>query len=223
MADFALQRMNMVESQVRPSDVTDRRILKAMQDIPRERFVPGALGPLAYMDSEVPLGGAGPGRPGRALMAPRLFAKLVQLAEIEAGDTVLDVGCATGYSAAVLGKLAQTIVALETDARLAAEARRVLGDLRTANVTVAVGDLVRGYPDGGPYDAIVIEGAVAEAPAALLNQLRDGGRLATVLAGANLGKAVLWRRRGQACDRTAVFDAGAPLLPGFELKPTFSF
>jgi protein-L-isoaspartate(D-aspartate) O-methyltransferase len=214
----------MVESQVRPSDITDRRIIRAMAEIPRELFVPQALRDVAYMDADVPLSAAGA---GRALIAPRIFAKLVQLAEIEADDVVLDVGAATGYSAAILAKLARAVQALESDDRLAREARRVLADLKLDNVSVVTSDLPGGHPQDGPYDAILIEGAVAEVPRALLEQLKDGGRLVAILlstpAQGSLGKAVVWRRHDGTLGEKSAFDAAAPVLPGFEKAMEFAF
>jgi protein-L-isoaspartate(D-aspartate) O-methyltransferase len=217
MIDAALQRKNMVESQVRPSDVTDRRITRAMLAIPREQFVPPHMRSLAYIDNEVSL------TSGRALMAPRTFAKLVQLAELAETDLVLDVGCATGYSAAVLASLAQTVVALECNPELAAAATRTLTSLQCDNVAVVIGDLADGYAKEGPYDAIVVEGAVSSIPAALLQQLKDGGRLVAILADGGVSQAARWRRLGQACDRVAAFDAAAPLLPGFKRADGFAF
>lgn len=226
--DFATQRTNMVESQVRPSDVTDRRIIRAMAEIPRELFVPQALRDVAYMDADVPLSlaGSGAGAP-RALIAPRTFAKLVQLAEIEPGDVVLDVGAGTGYSAAVLAKLARAVFALESDERLAREARRILADLGLDNVSVVNSDLPGGHAQDGPYDAILIEGAVSDVPASLLDQLKDGGRLVSIRASASSqaapGKAVVWLRHDGAHGEHAAFDAAAAVLPGFERTMEFTF
>ena len=226
--DFATQRTNMVESQVRPSDITDRRIIRAMAEIPRELFVPQALRDVAYMDADVPLSAAGSAAgAGRALIAPRIFAKLVQLAEIEADDVVLDVGAATGYSAAVLAKLARAVLALESDDRLAREARRVLADLKLDNVSVVTSDLPGGHPQDGPYDAILIEGALAEVPRALLEQLKDGGRLVAIVlstpAQGSLCKAVVWRRHYGTLGEKSAFDAAAPVLSGFEKAMEFAF
>lgn len=222
MIDAALQRTNMVESQILTSDVTDRRILKAMGELARERFVPQAFAALAYMDEAVPLTEAAGGAGRRWLMAPRVFAKLLQLAGVGEGDRVLDVGAGTGYSAAVLGKIAKTVIALECDAALAATARATLAALALDNVRVVEGPLADGWVDEGPYDAIVLEGSVAETPSALLDQLKDGGRLVGVVGQAGLGKGVIWRRLGRSTDRWAPFDAAAPALPGFEAAVAFA-
>ncbi len=221
MIDFALQRKNMVESQVRPSDVTDRRIVRAMLDVPREAFVPAAYKTLAYMDDAVRVGDTG-GAGGRAMMAPRTLAKLLQLASFEASDVVLTIGCANGYASAVIARIVQTVVALESDAELAASAQRTLGTLSADNVAVVTGPLAEGYAAEGPYDAIVIEGAVGEPPRALLDQLKDGGRLVAVVDQGPVGKAMLWRRLGDGFDSRAAFDASAPALPGFERPNVFA-
>lgn len=223
--DAAVQRVNMVDSQVRPSDVTDRRIIRAMLDIPREQFVPAALKQLAYIDDEIslvlPTGGAA--RQVRTLMAPRDFARIVQLAEISPSDVVLDVGCGTGYSAAVLGKLAETVVALESDPELAEIAGKLLSETSYDNVATVTGELAAGYPGEGPYDAIVVEGLVDEVPFSLLDQLKDGGRLVAVLNVGGPSRAVLWRRLGGTFDEREAFEAAASPLPGFTKPEAFVF
>jgi len=222
MADVALQRKNMVESQIRPNDVTDRRIINAMLAIPREAFVPTELKPIAYIDEALTLVKAGGGAPGRGMMAPRVLAKLLQLAEIEPGDVVLNIGGMTGYAAAVIARLAQTVVVLESDPALAESATQNLEKLGTDNAAVVTGELEVGYPSEGPYDAIVIEGAAEEVPAGLLDQLKDGGRLVTVEAGLP-SHAVVWRRLGRNYDRRVTFEAAAPTAPGFARKKEFVF
>ncbi|MGE5266696.1 MAG: protein-L-isoaspartate O-methyltransferase family protein [Deltaproteobacteria bacterium] len=221
-SDLSLQRLNMVESQVRPSDVTDRRIPRAMNAVPREAFVAAARRSLAYLDIDLPVDTAGPAS-GRVMLAPRTFAKLLQLARIEPGDIVLDVGCATGYSAAILGRLAQTVVAVESDAGLAQEATRVLQTLGADNVAVVNGDLAAGYPSEGPFDAIVLEGAVASVPDALLGQLRDGGRLVAIVSDGRSGRAVVFQRTGETVSESDGFDAMAPFLPGLAPVQRFVF
>jgi protein-L-isoaspartate(D-aspartate) O-methyltransferase len=213
----------MVESQVRTSDVTDRSLLRAMLEIPRETFVPASMRELAYMDAEVRIASSVKGGAPRALMAPRTFAKLVQLAEIEASDIVLDVGTCTGYSAAVLARVAERVIALECDERLAEEATRLLRSLSIDNATVIRSDLAEGHVEESPYDAIIVEGAIVERPSRLLEQLKDRGRLVAVVTEGPLGKAVIWRRFGSTFDETAAFDATACMLPGFEKAPEFIF
>jgi protein-L-isoaspartate(D-aspartate) O-methyltransferase len=221
-SDLSMQRQNMVESQVRPSDVTDRRIPRAMGAVPREAFISPGRRSLAYLDIDLPVdttGGAG----GRVILAPRTFAKLLQLAAIEPADLVLDVGCASGYSAAILGRLAQTVVALESDGGLAESATRVLQSLGADNVAVVHADLAAGYPSEGPFDAIVVEGAVASAPEALLGQLKDGGRLVAIVSDGRSGRAVAYQRTGETVSERDGFDAMAPFLPGFAPIHRFVF
>ena len=223
MIDARQQRINMVESQVRPSDVTDRRIIRAMLEVPREAFVPPAIASLAYMDDEVTVAPARDGAPARRLMAPRTLAKLLQLADLGPDAVVLDVGCASGYSAAVLARIVETVVALESDPELAEVAARALEQQALDNVAVVTGDLELGYPSEGPYDAIVLEGIVQTVPEHLLDQLKDGGRLVAVVEDGPIGKATVWCRIGSAFSPREAFVAGAPALPGFVKPPSFVF
>jgi protein-L-isoaspartate(D-aspartate) O-methyltransferase len=217
MVDAAIQRLNMVESQVLTSDVTDYRIVRAMRELARERFVPPALAALAYMDEPVPL--TPPGADRRWLLAPRVEAKLLQLADIGEDDHVLDVGSATGYSAALLAHLARAVIALESDEALVAEARRNLADI--GNVSVVSGGMAVGWVAKAPYDAIVLEGSVSVTPDDLLDQLKDGGRLVAIVNEDGIGKATLWRRLGRSMDARVAFDVAAPELPGFAKSPAF--
>jgi protein-L-isoaspartate(D-aspartate) O-methyltransferase len=222
MIDAARQRTNMVESQVLTSDVTDRRILRAMGEVPRERFVPADLTALAYMDEAVPVSAAAAGGSRRWLMAPRAFAKLLQLAEIGDKDRVLDIGTGTGYSAAVLAKIAKSVVALECDLPLAEAARKNLAALGLNNASVVDGALAEGCANEGPYDAIVLEGSVPSAPGMLLDQLMDGGRLVGIIRRDGVGKAMIWRR----LDDLSINDRvrrSRPMLPGFEQVSAFVF
>ena len=218
MADTALQRKNMVESQVRPSDVTDRRIMAAMQDIARERFVPEGQKSLAYMDEAIAFGG------GRGLLAPRIFARLVQLANIGASDKVLDVGCLTGYSAAVASRLAGHVTALESDAGLARTAKVELTAKTAANVDVVTGVLAAGHAAGAPYDVIIVEGVTERMPDALTDQLALGGRLVAIEAsGRRLGQAIVVTKSASGLTKRVAFEASGFLLPGFEKPAAFTF
>ncbi len=223
MPNYTLQRRNMVESQVRPSDIADRRILRALEDIPREAFVPSEHRPLAYMDGPIALTPKRPGEPFRALLPPRTFAKLIDGAMITPDDAVLDVGCATGYSAAVIARLARTVVALESDVALATEASATLAAMGLDNVTVVAGELAHGHGARAPYDVIVLEGSVERIPAILFEQLGEGGRLVAVTSEDGLERATLWRRAGHVFGKVTMFDAAAPILPGFGKTTTFVF
>ncbi|MFZ4808488.1 MAG: protein-L-isoaspartate O-methyltransferase family protein [Hyphomicrobiaceae bacterium] len=218
--DYALQRKNMVESQVRPSDVTDRRIIRAMLEVPRELFLPDARKPVAYIDENLPLDARGR-LSARWLMAPRTLAKLIQSLELGDRDVVLDIGGGSGYSAAVLGRIAQTVVAVESDEACLAAAGKALAAAGIDNVALVTGDLTRGFASEGPYDAILVGGAVSDVPAEILDQLKDGGRLACVVAGGDVGCATLWRRIGGRFDQRALFEVGLPMLAGFERQPSF--
>ena len=221
MTDSRQQRVNMVESQIRPSDVTDRRIIRAMLAVPREAYVPASLQALAYMDQLVPVVEGKGGSSERGLLAPRTFAKLVQLADIDPGDTVLDIGCCNGYSTAVLAHIAKAVVAVEQDAELALAARRILREQGVNNAVVLEGPLEAGAPSHAPFDAILINGAIAQVPEALLAQLKDGGRLAATLVDGGVGRGSVWQRTGNLFDSRPVFDADAPPLPGFARATEF--
>jgi protein-L-isoaspartate(D-aspartate) O-methyltransferase len=217
MTDFAAARRNMVDGQVRTADVTDLRIIAAMLEVPREQFVAPTMAGLAYLDLDVPVGSGGQG--ARRLIKPMVLAKLIQAADLDATDRVLDVGCATGYGAAVLARVAGHVVALEQDAGLT-KAEALAG---LPNLTLATGRLTEGYPQGGPYDAILLEGATEMAPQALFGQLKDGGRLVCVLGSGPGAKAMLYRRSGAETGGRPIFDAAAPVLPGFIKPPVFAF
>ena len=219
MADFATQRVNMVDSQVRPSDVTDRRIPRAMLEVPREVFVPAVQRFLAYRDGPLQVQDGPNG--GRFLLSPRVLSKMLQHLEIVEGDTVLDIGCATGYSAAVLSHLATSVTAVESDAALAQRAIANLASIGAANVTVETGAMPEGSPAHAPYDAILIEGSIAHMPPNLLDQLKDGGRLVAIIFERGIGKVALWRRYGMQFDHRLLFDAGVAPLPGFERPVEF--
>lgn len=219
MVDAATQRINMVESQVLPSDVTDHRILRAMRELPREKFVPASLGGLAYIDEPVPVTPAGTAR--RSILAPRVQAKLVQLADIGSEDHVLDIGCASGYSAALIGRIARSVVALDSDESLAATARANLADIGQGTVTVVSGRLAGGWPNKAPYDAIVVEGSIELPPEDLLDQLKDGGRLVAIVNEDGIGKATVWKRFGLSMDARVAFDLAAPELSEFSKVPVF--
>lgn len=223
MIDYAAARLNLVESQVRPNNVRDRRLIAAMSEIPRELFVPQALRGVAYMDEDIKISEASDAMSARYLMEPRVFAKLVDLCQILPSDLVLDIGCGTGYSTAVLARLASTVVALEADEKLATQADETLAELGIDNAAMVRGPLKDGYPGQGPYDVILLNGSVPAVPASLKQQLKDGGRLVAVETGAGAGSARLYVRSGEVVSGRAVFDAMVAPLPGFELAERFQF
>lgn len=223
MIDFERLRRSMVDSQIRPSDVTDPRILAAMLELPRERFVPTARRPLAYLDDDLLVREAAADRPPRYLMEPMVLARLIQALALDGSERVLDIGCATGYSAALLGRLAGAVVALEEDTELAAAARTALGELRLTNVEVMTGPLREGAAAQAPYQAILVNGSVEVLPEPLLDQLAEGGRLAAVVRSGGMGRAVLHQRVAGVISRRPLFDAGLPPLPGFAAPPAFTF
>jgi len=220
MIDFAQARRTMVDGQVRVNDVTDAAVIAAMLEVPREKFVPEARAGLAYIDEDLCVQDAAGGKAARYLMEPMVLAKLLQALELSPESKVLDVGCATGYSAAVLGRIAGAVVALEEEPSLAATAGKLV---RAANVEIVTGKATAGWAAKAPYDAILIGGAVEEVPQALTEQLKDGGRLAAVIRKGSAPKAMLYVRTGGHVSARRLFDAAIPPLPGFETAETFVF
>lgn len=217
MIDFEAARIAMVDRQVRPSDVTSFPIIAALLAVPRERFAPSALRAVCYAGDDLPLGG------DRVLLDPRVFAKMLDAADIEDGDLVLDLGCGPGYSTAVLSRLAAAVVAVESDAAMAKQASATLTSLEVDNAMVVVGPLADGAPDHAPYNVILINGAVEVVPDALLAQLRDGGRLVAIEMHGGVGRCSVWTRSGDATVPRRAFDATAPVLDGFRRAPAFEF
>jgi protein-L-isoaspartate(D-aspartate) O-methyltransferase len=216
MPDYTIQRLNMVESQVRTNDVTDVRIQEAMRAIERERFVPAARQGLAYADRPVEV------VRGRYLLDPRTFSKLAQLASIEPTDRLLDVGCASGYSTAVFSRLCADVIGLEEDAELVRIASETLLGYG-GNVHVVQGKLSGGYPASAPYNVIFLNGAVEFTPDTLLQQIGEGGRLVAVTQKGPQGRAQIYvRENGRIGSRTE-FDATVPVLPGFQQARGFVF
>jgi len=217
MSEYFVQRANMVESQLRAGRVTDAALLDAMGGLARENFVPAARKPVAYVDEDFVFR-------GRVLVEPMVFARLAQCAGPGPDDYVLDVGAGLGYSSAVLGRVASAVVALESDAGLAEGARKALATVDGDNVLVVEGPLEAGCPEEAPFTLITIQGAVASAPPALLDQLAEGGRLAAVVRpGDGLGRATIFTKRGGIVSARHVFDAGTPYIAGFEPRQEFVF
>ncbi len=222
-AEFEQRRVKMVDGQLRTTDVNNAAVLDAVLGVPREEFVPRPKVELAYIDEDIEVAPARGGQPARFLMEPSPFGRLVQLADVRPGDVVLDVGCATGYSSAVLSRLAGSVVALESDADLARKATETLARLGFDNVAVVEGPLNRGYDAEAPYDVILVGGAVDEVPETLLGQLKDGGRLVAVVGEGNAGVAHVYLRSGGQVSGRRAFNAAVRRLPGFERAPAFHF
>ena len=217
MTDFSQRRTTMVDTQVRPSDVTKFPIIEAMLTVPRENFVPTDRREAAYAGEHVSLGA------GRVVLDPRTLAKMLDAADITPDEMVLDIGSGLGYSAAVAARMAEAVVALEEDATLAAEAERALSEAAADNVAVIEGPLAEGAEKHGPYDVILIQGAVETVPEALLDQLKDGGRIVAIFAeGAALGAVRVGHKRDGAVTWRLAFNGAAPVLPGFEAARAFA-
>lgn len=220
MSDTVAARQRMVDCQVRPSDVTDLRIIEAMLAIPREAFVTADRRALAYLDRDIDVGTV----PGRDfLIQPAVLAKMVQAAEIGTTDRVLVTGCATGYAAAVVARMAAEVFAVASTPDMAATARSALTSTDAANVTVSAGPAGEGDVDHGPYDVILMNGATEVEPEKLYQQLKIGGRLVAVFANSRPSRATLVTRSPSDYGSRALFDAVVPTLPGLERVPVFSF
>ncbi len=209
MSEFATRRVMMVDTQVRPSDVTKFPIIEAMLTVPRETYVPDDKREAAYVGENLPLA------PGRVVLEARTLAKLLDALDIRPDELVLDIGCGLGYSAAVIARLAETVVAVEEDETLAAEAQRLLSEEGVDNAVVVTGKLAEGSAKCAPYDVITIEGGVEMVPDAILSQLKEGGRIGAVFMEGAVGTARVGYRAGGHVTWRSVFNASAPVLAGF--------
>jgi protein-L-isoaspartate(D-aspartate) O-methyltransferase len=217
MTDFALRRRMMVDTQVRPSDVTKFPIIDAMLRLPREEFVPDALVEAAYIGENLTLDG------GRVLLDPRTLAKMLDALEITRSDLVLDIGCATGYSSALILRMAQAVVAVEEDDALAQAAESALARTGSETVVLHTGPLAQGAAAHAPYDVMIVQGGIEEFPQALVGQLREGGRVAALFMRGALGVVRLGIRKGDEVTWRDIFNAAAPVLPGFAATAVFNF
>lgn len=205
----------MVDTQVRPSDVTKFPIIDAMLSVPREDFVPAAQREAAYVGENLELGG------GRVLLEPRTLAKMMDALAISNADLVLDVGCAMGYSSAVIAHMAAAVVAVESDEAMAHEAQEALTGAGVDTVIVHEGPLAEGAPQHGPYDVVLVQGGVQQVPGALTDQLKEGGRIACLFVEGNLGEVRIGYKRDGHVNWRKAFNAGAPVLEGFEKQAVF--
>lgn len=216
MTDFAARRTMMVDTQVRPSDVTKFPIIDAMLRVPREALIPSQLREVAYLGENLDLGG------GRVVLAPRTLAKMLDALDIERDDLVLDIGPGHGYSAAVIARLAEAVVGVEDDRAVVEEAQRALGEVGADNVVMVEGVLAEGEPGHGPYDAIIVEGAVEHLPEAITNQVKEGGRIGCLFLEGALGVVRIGYKIDGRVNWRYAFNAGAPVLPGFERHAAFT-
>ena len=221
-AEYSELRTKMVDGQIRTTDVTNRHApgdgVRSTRSVRRR-----PASPLAYIDENLEISPARAGRPARFLLEPSPFAKLLQLAEIQPGDAVLDIGCGTGYSAAVISKLAASVIALESDPVLAERATATLVELGYDDITIVTGPLPGGHPANAPYDVIFVGGAVDELPQSIFDQLKEGGRLVTVEGRGNAGVARVYLKDNSIVTGRRAFNAAIPQLPGFEKPHTFEF
>jgi protein-L-isoaspartate(D-aspartate) O-methyltransferase len=216
MTDFATRRRMMVDTQVRPSDVTEFPIIDAMLSVPREAFVPSDRIEAAYASEHVDLG------EGRVLLDPRVFAKILDALNLTNADLVLDIGAGYGYSSAVIAHIAEAVVAVEEDESLVDEAQALLTEHHADNVVLQAGALTEGAAEHGPYDAIVIEGGVEVLPDGLESQLKDGGRIAVIFMENALGTVKIGHKLDGHINWRFAFNGTAPVIQGFEKKAEFA-
>ncbi len=215
--DYATARRKMVESQIRPDDVTDEAVINAFSTVPREAFLPKSKQPLAYSEMEVPT------VEGRAFWCARDLAKLLQAMELDSGDLVLVVGAGEGYSAALLNNIVDTVIALEATEEMTEATTDRLAGLGADRVACVTGDLQLGYAAEGPYDAILINGRVEQVPPALLEQLKPGGRLGTVIGTDFNARAVVYTASEHSVASRSIFECVPPKLSEFDVEPAFQF
>lgn len=217
MTEFAARRTMMVDTQVRPSDVTKFPIIDAMLNVPRENFVPAAQREAAYMGENLSLGGE------RVLLEPRTLAKMLDALDISNDELVIDIGCAMGYSAAVIAHMAAAVVAVEDDEALLSDAQEALTDSGIDNVILHQAELVEGAEQHGPYDVMIVQGGVQQLPMSLQDQIKEGGRVACLFMEDALGEVRIGHKQGGRLSWRMSFNAGAPVLSGFTQEKAFEF
>ena len=215
MTDFKMRRKIMVDTQIRPSDVTKFPIIDAFLSVPRERFVPDGKREAAYIGENFEIGQS------RILLEPRTLAKLLDALDIHKDELVLDIGSGLGYSSAIISLIAEVVIAVEDDSSLASEAEEILSEIGVDNVVVQIGKLEDGAPEHGPYDVIILQGGVGEIPGAILNQLKNGGRIGAIFIEEGLGTAKIGFKLNEKITWRNSFNAAAPILPGFSKQKDF--
>lgn len=216
MTDFSARRTMMVDTQVRPSDVTKFPIIDAMLSVPREEFVPNGQREAAYIGENIELG------EGRCILEPRTLAKMLDALDVQPDELVLDIGCAYGYSSAVIARMAEAVVAVESDEQMAQDAQETLNNQHADNVMVHCGELSEGASEQAPFDAIILQGAVADIPSQIYDQLKEGGRMCALFLDGALGEVKIGYKLDGRINWRREFNAAAPVLPGFEKQAAFA-
>ncbi len=222
MTDWLTARCNMVESQIKPNAVTDQRLISALLAVPRELFVPTSMHALTYCDLDIDIS-VDASEDACHILAPMTFARMIQLASIHPTDHVLDIGCASGYSSAVLSSIAGSVVAIEQDDGMVSRAQDTLTAIGADNVAVVQSNLNSGLGSQGPYDAIILEGAVEEIPESLFGQLSDGGRLVAALRSNGIDTFYRFVRSNGEISGSSAFGSSVRMLRGFECEQGFVF
>ena len=216
MTDYKMRRKIMVDTQIRPSDVTKFPIIDAFLSVPREKFVPDGKREAAYIGENFQIGQS------RIILEPRTLAKLLDALDIQNDELVLDIGSGLGYSSAIISLIAEVVIAVEDDSSLANEAEEILSEIGMDNVVVQIGKLEDGAPEHGPYDVIILQGGVGEIPGSILNQLKNGGRIGAIFIEEGLGTAKIGFKLNNKITWRHSFNAAAPLLPGFLKQKDFA-
>ena len=215
MTDYKTRRKIMVDTQIRPSDVTKFPIIDAFLSVPREKFVPDGKREAAYIGENFEIGQS------RIILEPRTLAKLLDALDIHKDELVLDIGSGLGYSSAIISLIAEVVIAVEDDSNLASEAEQILSEIGADNVVVQLGKLEDGAPEHGPYDVIILQGGVGEIPGSILNQLKNGGRIGAIFIEEGLGTAKVGFKLNEKITWRYSFNAAAPILSGFDKQKDF--
>lgn len=215
MTDYQTRRKTMVDTQIRPSDVTKFPIIEAFLSVPREKFVPDGKREAAYIGENFKIGQS------RVILEPRTLAKLLDALDIRNDELVLDIGPGLGYSSAVISLMAEVVIAVEDDSSMANEAEEILTEVGADNVVIQIGKLEDGAPEHGPYDVIILQGGVEKIPSSILKQLKNGGRVGAIFVEEGLGTAKIGFKLNDKINWRYSFNAAAPVLPGFFKQKDF--
>ncbi len=216
MTDYKMRRQIMVDTQIRPSDVTKFPVIDAFLSIPREKFVPDGKREAAYIGENLQIGQS------RVILDPRTLAKLLEALDVQKDELVLDIGTGLGYSSAIISLIAEVVIAVEDDSSLASEAEEILSEIGADNVVVQVSKLKDGAPEHGPYDVVILQGGVEEIPGSILKQLKNGGRVGAIFIEEGLGTAKIGFKLRDKINWRYSFNAAAPILKGFFKQKDFA-